>query len=289
MSKLLVITNGNYFSRLILEKLVKTRQQEIAGIFLIDGDYKGKTGWRSLFFVGLKTCFPFLFAKCLQIAMFRISASIFPKALLNVEKLAKDNNIKLFHFTSISEDNAFEKAEQLKPGLIISVSCPQRIPNRVLECAALGGINIHSSLLPRYAGLAPYYWVLSKGEKLTGTTVHRIEHNFDEGNIIVQKKIAIPERSSSLELFEMLARIGSHILLEAVEKIENGINGDSQDITQKTYFSHPDLRSYLNLKQNGFKILRIQHLVSLIKGEIRLFRENLKSKQNKQNGGKLKP
>jgi len=107
-----------------------------------------------------------------------------------------------------------------------------------------------------------------------------IEHNFDEGNIIVQKKIAIPERSSSLELFEMLARIGSHILLEAVEKIENGINGDSQDITQKTYFSHPDLRSYLDLKQNGFRILRIQHLVSLIKGEIRLFRENLKSKQH---------
>src|SRR4051794_31554840 len=33
-----------------------------------------------------------------------------------------------------------------------------------LACAALGGINLHASLLPKYSGAAPINWAILKGE-----------------------------------------------------------------------------------------------------------------------------
>jgi len=254
---------------LILEKLFQEKQKDIAEVFIINGDYKGKTGIKSLFFVGSKTCFPFLVSKCLQIAFFKLAKLISSNAILDVEKLASVNGVDFSHFASISEERAFERARFLKPDLIVSVSCPQRIPERVLEVSVHGGINIHSSLLPKYGGLAPYYWVLSKGENVTGTTVHRIVHNFDEGNVLVQDKIEIPKRISALELFEDLARIGSIALLKAIQKVEENDQGTIQDQTQKNYFSHPDLKSYIGLKKNGFSIMRTKHLLKLIWAEMK--------------------
>jgi len=93
------------------------------------------------------------------------------------------------------------------------VSCPQRIKKDLLNLAQKAAINIHSSILPRYAGLAPYYWVLVNGEPETGVSVHYMTENFDEGNIIVQKKSVVRPGISAFNLFLKLANIGGEALL----------------------------------------------------------------------------
>ena len=39
-NKLVVITNGNYFSRLVLDRLFENRADQLAGVLIITGDYK---------------------------------------------------------------------------------------------------------------------------------------------------------------------------------------------------------------------------------------------------------
>ena len=55
-------------------------------------------------------------------------------------------------------------------------------------------INIHPSLLPKYAGgmnLDVHQAVIDAGEKETGMTIHLINENVDEGPIVLQKSCEV--------------------------------------------------------------------------------------------------
>ena len=47
-------------------------------------------------------------------------------------------------------------------------------------------MNLHGSLLPAFRGRCPVNWVLIKGEKRTGVTLHIMEAKPDAGEIVAQ-------------------------------------------------------------------------------------------------------
>lgn len=58
-------------------------------------------------------------------------------------------------------------------------------------------INIHPSLLPKFAGLEAWKQALVAGETVTGCTVHYVDDQIDHGRIIAQREVAIlPEDSA---------------------------------------------------------------------------------------------
>ena len=65
------------------------------------------------------------------------------------------------------------------------------LPEVVWNMPPLGTINLHGSLLPKYRGAAPINWAVINGEKETGVTTFRLQHEIDTGNILLQKKFDI--------------------------------------------------------------------------------------------------
>ena len=66
-------------------------------------------------------------------------------------------------------------------------------------------INIHPALLPKYGGKGMYginvhRVVLENKEKESGITIHYVDENYDEGNIIFQKAILVEECVSPEEV-----------------------------------------------------------------------------------------
>ncbi len=51
--------------------------------------------------------------------------------------------------------------------------------------------NIHWSLLPNYAGCAPFYWAIRNNEIESGITIHQVSEQFDAGKVLLQERIAI--------------------------------------------------------------------------------------------------
>ncbi|PKP39657.1 MAG: phosphoribosylglycinamide formyltransferase, partial [Bacteroidetes bacterium HGW-Bacteroidetes-15] len=88
---------------------------------------------------------------------------------------------------------------------LIPLNLIEAYPNRI--------VNIHPALLPKYGGkgmfgMRVHKAVLDAGEKESGITIHLVNENYDEGNIIFQAKCpviscddpeALAERIHSLE------------------------------------------------------------------------------------------
>lgn len=268
MPRIVVVTNGNYFARQILERLLTERREQVVGICIVYGDYAGRTGVRALWQVGRKTALPYLLYKVGQHMLFSWAQRRYPRVWFSVETMAHALGIPSIRAARVNSREVREWVHQLNPTLGVSVSCPQRIREPLLSLPTRGFINIHSSLLPQYAGLAPYFWVLAENCSATGVTVHYMVEQFDAGNILSQRQLTIEQGTSAFELFRQLALLGQTALLEAVDKALAGDTGIPQTTEQRSYRSHPTLRAYLNLRRNGYVLARWSELSRAIKGTI---------------------
>lgn len=256
----IVFTNGNLFSLLILSDFIFNHQTRVSKIVIINGDYKGRKGW-SAFFNYLKTTSIFYVVyKILTLVLKSFYRFWFGLKITSVEDLANGLNIDCETVHDINNMQLFSKIERLNPTYLLSVSCPQLIKKKWLELFNYRGINIHSSMLPSYAGLAPYFWVLSQGENATGVSVHYLAKGFDKGNILVQEKLSISERDSCFNLFTNQCILGKRLLIEAFKKMELGVIGEKQNFENYSYFSHPSTKAYLKILKRNHSLFRLSDL-----------------------------
>ena len=72
----------------------------------------------------------------------------------------------------------------------------KKLGHTIIETFKNHVYNIHPSLLPKYGGKGMYginvhTAVLNANETETGITIHRVNDEYDEGDIIAQKRIPI--------------------------------------------------------------------------------------------------
>ena len=88
-------------------------------------------------------------------------------------------------------------------------------------------LNIHPSLLPKYGGkgmfgLHIHQAVLAAGETKTGVTVHLVNHEYDQGQILAQQKIAIKPGDSPESLAARVLKLEHKIYSATLQKIAIG-------------------------------------------------------------------
>jgi methionyl-tRNA formyltransferase len=96
------------------------------------------------------------------------------------------------------------------------------LPEAVWGMPPLGTINVHASLLPQYRGAAPINWVIINGEKETGVTTFKLQHEIDTGNILLQEKIVIGEDETAGELHDRMRIVGANLLVKTIKGLAEG-------------------------------------------------------------------
>ena len=137
-----------------------------------------------------------------------------------VKEFAVENHIPVFQPNKVNEIK--QNIIDINPDMIVVVSYGKFLPKSILEIPKYGAINVHPSLLPNYRGSAPIQWAIINGDKITGTTIMKMNEKMDAGDIILQKQVDIEDNETTGELWDRLSKISSRLLLEAVQKIENG-------------------------------------------------------------------
>jgi len=123
-----------------------------------------------------------------------------------------------------------ERLAALRPDLCLVVSFGRILDAEFLAIPALGCLNVHGSLLPRWRGAAPVQHAILAGDPKTGVTVMKIEPKLDAGPMLLKKETEIGEDETAGELFARLAELGGEALVEALELYEGGEPGfEEQD------------------------------------------------------------
>ncbi|HEY0750516.1 MAG TPA: methionyl-tRNA formyltransferase, partial [Chitinophagaceae bacterium] len=91
------------------------------------------------------------------------------------------------------------------------------LPEAVWNMPPMGTINVHGSLLPQYRGAAPINWAIINGEKQTGVTTFKLQHEIDTGNILLQEVISIGEDETAGELHDKMKGVGAGLLVKTIQ------------------------------------------------------------------------
>ena len=140
-----------------------------------------------------------------------------------VKEYAISKQLTVYQPEKVRNNNEFiEKMKNLKPDVIVVVAYGKILPKEILEIPPLGCINVHASLLPKYRGAAPIQWAVLNGDKTTGVTTMYMDEGMDTGDMILTEKVDIGEDETTGELWDRLSKIGARLLVETLNRIENG-------------------------------------------------------------------
>ena len=153
-----------------------------------------------------------------------------------VKEVALAHEIPVFQPENFREDETVEQLKALQPDVVAVVAYGRILPQRVLDIAPKGFINIHASILPQYRGSAPYQWAVLDGQKETGVTAMYLCREMDAGDVIDVAKTPIGPDETAGELLDRLAVLGAELLSKTLSRVERGeAESIPQDHSQATY------------------------------------------------------
>ena len=138
-----------------------------------------------------------------------------------VKKFAVSKGLKILQPEKLKDPQFLHQLKHLNADLQVVVAF-RMLPEVVWNMPPKGTINLHGSLLPQYRGAAPINWAIINGEKETGVTTFKLQHEIDTGNILLQKKIAIADNENAGQLHDKMMKIGAEVLLETVNELTKG-------------------------------------------------------------------
>ena len=153
-----------------------------------------------------------------------------------VKEVALAHGIPVFQPENFREEETVEQLRALQPDVVAVVAYGRILPQRVLDIAPKGFINIHASLLPKYRGAAPYQWAVLDGLTETGVTAMYLSKEMDAGDIIACSKTLIAPNETAGELLDRLAVLGADLLSRTLGAVEQGTAcGCPQNGDEATY------------------------------------------------------
>jgi len=123
-----------------------------------------------------------------------------------------------------SNDTILNLLVSKKTDLIILAGFLKLVPVKIIKRFPGKIINIHPALLPSYGGKGMYgmkvHDAISKaGEAETGITVHYVNENFDEGEIIFQARTPLTSFDTPADIFTKVHALEMEWYPKVIEKL----------------------------------------------------------------------
>ena len=134
-----------------------------------------------------------------------ISLILANKADAYVLERAKNMDIPSFVISNKELQNTtivLEKLKQFDIDFIVLAGFLLKVPSNLISAYPNKIVNIHPALLPKFGGKGMYGMhvhqaVVDNKEKETGITIHFVNENYDEGQIIFQDKFDVGENDTA--------------------------------------------------------------------------------------------
>ena len=131
----------------------------------------------------------------------------------------------IFQNEDLTNKRILMDLRKVNPDLIVLAGFLKKIPTDIINEYKYRIINIHPSLLPKYGGKGMFgakvhEKVIENNDRESGFTVHYVDQNYDEGDIIFQKKFIIKEKDPvhlAKEVLKMEHKYYPEIILKCLK------------------------------------------------------------------------
>lgn len=155
-----------------------------------------------------------------------------------VKKKALKLGYEVYQPTTFKSAETEERLIRTRSDLMVVVAFGAILPQKILDIAPMGAINIHASLLPRHRGAAPIHWAILKGDRETGVTTMQLDAGMDTGDILLAAKTPILPEDTASSLHDRLSQMGANLLIDTIDSlIDATITPAAQDHSVATYAS----------------------------------------------------
>lgn len=138
-----------------------------------------------------------------------------------VKLFAEERGLRLLQPEKLKDEAFISELKTIGADLQVVVAF-RMLPEVVWSMPKYGTINVHASLLPQYRGAAPINWAVINGDKQTGVTTFKLQHEIDTGDILMQKATDILPEDNAGTIHDRLMYMGGELLLQTVKAIEEG-------------------------------------------------------------------
>ena len=142
-----------------------------------------------------------------------------------VKQLAQALGLPVMQPRSLRLDGSFA-ADALEAQTALQQAAPQAmvvaaygliLPAWALALPALGCINIHGSLLPRWRGAAPIHRAIEAGDTTTGITIMQMDAGLDTGPMLLKQSLQIQPGDTTGSLHDRMAALGAQLVVQALD------------------------------------------------------------------------
>lgn len=128
-----------------------------------------------------------------------------------------------------NEKGILKKLVELNTDLIVLAGYLKLMPAIILDKFNHRIINIHPALLPKYGGKGMYGMhvhraVYAAYESETGITIHFVNEKYDEGEIILQKKIALDITDTPQTIAKKVGELEYQYFPKTIEKLLDALD-----------------------------------------------------------------
>ena len=153
-----------------------------------------------------------------------------------IKARALEAGIPVLQPDRLKDTEFLERLDALNADLGVVAAYGRILTEAVLALPALGLINVHASLLPKYRGAAPVHRAIVAGEVETGVTIMRVVKALDAGPMLATAARPIGPDETSEEVERNLARLGADLLASTVDRLAAGpVEEVPQDEARATY------------------------------------------------------
>ena len=153
-----------------------------------------------------------------------------------VKTAALNHGIEVYQPAKVKDEEFQNVLRDINADVIVVVAFGQILPPSIIHMPKYGCINVHASLLPKYRGAAPIQWAVIDGEKETGITTMQMDEGLDTGDMMLKEVVPVDKKETGGSLHDKLAACGGKIILETLQKVEDGtVIYTKQDDSKSNY------------------------------------------------------
>ncbi len=238
MNILLICGKYSTLSVPFVKEFKKRLPEDKLIVFILTPFKKGN----SFMYILKKNRLSYLVKKGVQfVSMYLRSAifSIFAIEPRYISEVLEHYEIEHYFMNDVNNQDVVNLIREKQIDLLITYDCGQILKKDAIMASSIASLNVHSSLLPKYRGTAPIYWVLKNKEKETGITIHFIDEGIDTGDVIFQRRIDIKNGMNENTLTKTLSQTGAEAIFTVVKLFRgSGIERIKQDSACATYYSN---------------------------------------------------